>query len=68
MKRILGSSGPSAVPSVTFDVEDVIDEDESPDINEDLPALGHTTRLESGTITFVSVQFLASVENCETFP
>ncbi|XP_034381657.1 uncharacterized protein LOC117725905 isoform X2 [Cyclopterus lumpus] len=49
LKRVLGSSGPSAVPEVTFDVEDVIDEDESQDVNEDLQFLGHTSRLEIGT-------------------
>ncbi|TNN46064.1 Zinc finger and SCAN domain-containing protein 29 [Liparis tanakae] len=50
LKRILDSSGPSAVvPSVTFDVEDAIDEDELLEIPEDLPSVRQTTRLETGT-------------------
>nr|XP_033470495.1 uncharacterized protein zgc:113263 isoform X3 [Epinephelus lanceolatus] len=49
LKRILGSSAPSAVPEVTYDVEEVIDEDESQDGDDDLQFLGHTSRLEIGT-------------------
>ncbi|XP_054480641.1 uncharacterized protein zgc:113263 [Anoplopoma fimbria] len=49
LKRVLGSSAPSAVPEVTYDVEEVIDEDESQDGDEDLRFLGHTSRPEIGT-------------------
>ncbi|XP_075967913.1 uncharacterized protein LOC142971160 isoform X3 [Anarhichas minor] len=49
LKRVLGSSAPSAVPEVTYDVEEVIDEDESQDGDEELQFLGHTSRLEIGT-------------------
>ncbi|XP_042367628.1 uncharacterized protein zgc:113263 isoform X2 [Plectropomus leopardus] len=49
LKRVLGSSAPSAVPEVTYDVEEVIDEDESQDGDEDLQFLGQTSRLEIGT-------------------
>ncbi|KAI4802701.1 hypothetical protein KUCAC02_006280 [Chaenocephalus aceratus] len=46
LKRVLGSSGPSAVPQVTYDVEEVIDEDESRDGEDDLQFLGHTNQPE----------------------
>ncbi|XP_033989543.1 uncharacterized protein zgc:113263 isoform X1 [Trematomus bernacchii] len=46
LKRVLGSSGPSAVPQVTYDVEEVIDEDESRDEEDDLQFLGHTNQPE----------------------
>ncbi|XP_076578481.1 uncharacterized protein LOC143314985 isoform X3 [Chaetodon auriga] len=49
LERVLGSSAPSAVPEVTYDVEEVIDEDESQDGDEDLQFLGHTSHLEIGT-------------------
>ncbi|XP_051248459.1 uncharacterized protein zgc:113263 isoform X2 [Dicentrarchus labrax] len=49
LKRVLGSSAPSTVPEVTYDVEEVVDEDESQDGDEDLQFLGHTSRLEIGT-------------------
>ncbi len=51
MERILGSSAPSAVPEVTYDVEEVIDEDESQEGDDDLEFVGHTGRLEIGTIS-----------------
>ncbi|XP_044041382.1 uncharacterized protein zgc:113263 isoform X2 [Siniperca chuatsi] len=49
LERILGSSAPSGVPEVTYDVEEVMDEDESHDGDEDLHFLGHASRLEIGT-------------------
>ncbi|XP_070785463.1 uncharacterized protein [Enoplosus armatus] len=49
LERVLGSSAPSAVPEVTYDVDEAIDEDESQDGDEDLQFLGHTSRLEIGT-------------------
>ncbi len=51
MERILGSTAPSAVPEVTYDVEEVIDEEESQDGDEDLQFLGQTSRLEIGTMS-----------------
>ncbi|XP_068449254.1 uncharacterized protein [Clinocottus analis] len=49
LKRVLGSSGPSAVPEVSYDAEEAIEEDESPDAEEDLQFQGNTSRLETGT-------------------
>lgn len=51
LERILGHSAPSAVPEVTYDVEEVIDEDESQDggDDDDLQFLGQTSQLEIGT-------------------
>ncbi|XP_029318417.1 uncharacterized protein LOC115028663 [Cottoperca gobio] len=49
LKRVLGSSNPSDVPEVTYDVEEVMDEDESQDGDEELQFLGHTNQLEIGT-------------------
>lgn len=51
LERVLGSSAPSAVPEVTYDVEEVIDEEESQDGDEDLQFLGQTNPLEIGTVT-----------------
>ncbi|XP_059181672.1 uncharacterized protein zgc:113263 isoform X2 [Centropristis striata] len=49
LKRILSSSSPSAVPEVTYDVDEVIDEEESQDGEEELQFLGQTSRPETGT-------------------
>ncbi|XP_078137669.1 uncharacterized protein LOC144537707 isoform X1 [Sander vitreus] len=49
LKRVLGSSAPSNLPEVTYDVEEVMGDDESPDGEEDLQFLGHTSRPEIGT-------------------
>nr|XP_020455352.1 uncharacterized protein LOC109959929 isoform X2 [Monopterus albus] len=49
LERVLVSSVPSSVPEVTYDVEEVIDEDESRDGDEDLQFLGQTSQLEIGT-------------------
>ncbi|XP_027128087.1 uncharacterized protein zgc:113263 isoform X1 [Larimichthys crocea] len=49
LKRILGSSAPSAVPEVSYDVEEVVDEDESQDGDEDLQFLGRASQVEIGT-------------------
>ncbi|XP_071368929.1 uncharacterized protein [Centroberyx affinis] len=49
LERVLGTAAPSAVPEVTYDVEEVIDEDESQDGGEDWQFLGHTGREDIGT-------------------
>ncbi|KAF3705093.1 Zinc finger and SCAN domain-containing protein 29 Zinc finger protein 690 [Channa argus] len=49
LERVLGSSVSLAVPEVTYDIEEVLDEDESQDGDEDLQFLGHTSQLEIGT-------------------
>ncbi|XP_056223663.1 uncharacterized protein zgc:113263 isoform X1 [Seriola aureovittata] len=46
LECVLRSSAPPAVPEVTYDVEEVLDEDEG---DEDLQFLGHASRLEIGT-------------------
>lgn len=51
LERVLGSSASSGVPEVTYDVEEVIDEDESQDGDEDLQFLSHTSRQEIGTMS-----------------
>ncbi|XP_020494456.1 uncharacterized protein zgc:113263 isoform X1 [Labrus bergylta] len=47
LQHVLGSSAPSAVPEVTYDVEEVVDEEQDGD--HDLQFVGHTSRLEIGT-------------------
>ncbi|XP_008281157.1 uncharacterized protein LOC103358113 [Stegastes partitus] len=49
LEQVLGSSAPSAVPEVTYDVEEVVDEDGSRDADEDLQFIGQTGQLEIGT-------------------
>ncbi|XP_073336441.1 uncharacterized protein [Pagrus major] len=49
LQRVLGSSASSALPEITYDVEEIIDEDESQDGDEDLQFVGQTSRLEIGT-------------------
>ncbi|XP_041833750.1 uncharacterized protein zgc:113263 isoform X2 [Melanotaenia boesemani] len=49
LEQILSSSASSAVPELTYNVEEVIDEDESQDGDEDLKFLGQTGPLEIGT-------------------
>ncbi|XP_078138254.1 uncharacterized protein LOC139919797 [Centroberyx gerrardi] len=49
LERVLGTAASSAVPEVTYDVEEVIDEDESQDGGEDWQFLGHTGREDIGT-------------------
>ncbi|KAF7662044.1 hypothetical protein LDENG_00247240 [Lucifuga dentata] len=49
LERVLASSTPSAVPEVTYDVEEVIDEDDSRDDDEDLQFVGQMGREEIGT-------------------
>lgn len=46
---MLGSSAPSDLPEVTYDVEEVMGDEESPDGEEDLQFVGHTSRPEIGT-------------------
>ncbi|KAM4569199.1 uncharacterized protein PAE49_008784 isoform 1-T1 [Odontesthes bonariensis] len=49
LEQILNSSAPSAVTEVTYDVEEIIDEDESQDGDEELQFLGQTSQMEIGT-------------------
>ncbi|XP_023121890.1 uncharacterized protein zgc:113263 [Amphiprion ocellaris] len=49
LEQVLGSPAASAVPEVTYDVEEVVDEDESQDADEDLQFIGQTGQLEIGT-------------------
>ncbi|XP_017270412.1 uncharacterized protein zgc:113263 [Kryptolebias marmoratus] len=49
LEQILSSSAPSAAAEVTYDVEEVIDEDESQDGDEDLQFISQTGQLEIGT-------------------
>ncbi|XP_047431903.1 uncharacterized protein zgc:113263 isoform X2 [Mugil cephalus] len=49
LEQVLGSSASSAVPEVTFEVEEVVDEDDSQDGDEDLQFVGQTGQLETGT-------------------
>lgn len=51
LERILGSSAPSTVNEITYDIEEINDEDESQDGDEDLQFLGHTSQLEIGTMS-----------------
>ncbi|XP_071358596.1 uncharacterized protein [Trachinotus anak] len=46
LERVLSASAPSAVPEVTYDVEEVLDEDDGDD---DLQFVGHASRVETGT-------------------
>ncbi|XP_028256520.1 uncharacterized protein LOC114432607 isoform X2 [Parambassis ranga] len=49
LDQVLGSSGPSALPEVAYEVEEVIDEDESLDGDDDLQIIGQTGQMEMGT-------------------
>ncbi|CAG5927595.1 unnamed protein product [Menidia menidia] len=49
LEQILNSSAPSSVTEVTYDVEEIADEDGSQDGDEDLQFLGQTSQLEIGT-------------------
>lgn len=51
LERILGSSAPSTANEITYDIEEINDEDESQDGDEELQFLGHTSRLEIGTMS-----------------
>lgn len=64
LDQVLGSSGPSALPEVTYDVEEVIDEDESLDGDDDLQIIGQTGQMEMGIAFF---KFLMP-HNCCTSP
>ncbi|XP_061524335.1 uncharacterized protein zgc:113263 isoform X3 [Phycodurus eques] len=48
MKRVLGSPAASAAPDLTYDVDEVIDDEESQDGDEDLQFVGQTSQ-EMGT-------------------
>ncbi|KAF6735239.1 Zinc finger and SCAN domain-containing protein 29 [Oryzias melastigma] len=50
LEQILGSTAKSAVPELTYNVEEVIDEDESQDGDGDLQFIGQTGHLEIGTL------------------
>ncbi|XP_074554138.1 uncharacterized protein LOC141810457 isoform X2 [Halichoeres trimaculatus] len=49
LQRILGSTAASAVPEVTFDVEDVNEEEQPQEGDDDLQFVGQTSRIEIGT-------------------
>ncbi|XP_029969530.1 uncharacterized protein LOC115404372 [Salarias fasciatus] len=49
LERVLGSSGQSSVPEITYDVEDILDEDKPQEDEEDLQFLGPPGQLEIGT-------------------
>lgn len=53
LEQILGSTAKSAVPELTYNVEEVIDEDESQDGDGDLQFIGQTGHLEIGTCIFL---------------
>ncbi|KAM7378208.1 hypothetical protein PAMA_013214 [Pampus argenteus] len=63
LERVLGSSASSAVPEVTYDIEEVVDEDESQDGDEDLQFLSHTSHQEIGTrsVPWTDVETLALI-------
>lgn len=48
LDQVLGSSASLAVPEITYDVEEIIDEDESRDGDDDLQFVGQTGHLEIG--------------------
>ncbi|CAJ1054906.1 uncharacterized protein zgc:113263 [Xyrichtys novacula] len=49
LQRILGSSAPSAFPEVSYDVEEMNDEELPQDADDDLQFVGQTSQLEIGT-------------------
>ncbi|XP_005451753.1 uncharacterized protein zgc:113263 isoform X1 [Oreochromis niloticus] len=49
LDQVLGSSASLAVPEITYDVEEIVDEDESRDGDDDLQFIGQTGHLEIGT-------------------
>lgn len=52
LERILGSSASSSANEITYDIEEINDEEESRDGDEDLQFLGHTpSRIEIGTMS-----------------
>lgn len=51
LERILGSSTPSTGNEITYDIEE-INEEESRDGDEDLQFVGQTSRLEIGTAQY----------------
>lgn len=48
LERILGSSTPSTSNEITYDIEEINEEEESRDGDEDLQFVGQTSRLEIG--------------------
>ncbi|XP_040886126.1 uncharacterized protein zgc:113263 isoform X2 [Toxotes jaculatrix] len=62
LECVLSSSAPSAVPEVTYDVEEVVDEDDEGD--EDLQFLGQTSNLEIGTrsVPWTDMETLALIK------
>ena len=53
LERVLGSSAPSTTNEITYDVEEINDDDESQDGDEDLQFLGQTSRIEIGTVSYL---------------
>lgn len=52
LERVLGSSAPSTTNEITYDIEEINDDDESQDGDEDLQFLGQTSRIEIGTMSY----------------
>lgn len=52
LERILGSSTPSTSNEITYDIEEINEEEESQDGDEDLQFVGQTSRLEIGTVQY----------------
>ncbi|MEQ2301161.1 hypothetical protein AMECASPLE_033099 [Ameca splendens] len=50
LEQIIGSSSASSVPEITYDVEEVMEDDETQDGEEDLQFIGHSGQLEIGTV------------------
>lgn len=49
LERVLGSSAPSSVPEITYDVEEILDEDKPQEDEEDFQFLGPPGQMEIGT-------------------
>lgn len=66
LQRVLGSSASLVLPDITYDVEEIIDEDESRDGDEDLQFVGQTSRLETGTMSCSVLQLRCFRNWCRT--
>ncbi|KAM9328767.1 uncharacterized protein KZ484_020133 isoform 2-T2 [Pholidichthys leucotaenia] len=65
LERVLNSSSSPAIPEITYDVEDLINEDESRDGDEDLQFLGQTSQMEMGTrsVPWTDLETLALINS-----
>lgn len=52
LERILGSSTPSTSNEITYDIEEINEEEESRDGDEDLQFVGQSSRLEIGMMQY----------------